>query len=439
VRIGPNLLVELARGPQVDTVGLAAPLMLRLGAQIEAPLRELLRARGEQVPEALLQAALPALARDPGILDRLLGSLEAPGQRALLSALAPWPLPGRAERLARLWRGAEEPRLRRLLCEEALVSAPDEGSLREALAALWGLPVVELAARAVPLTLLEPVAARSLLLSLGDPEAEALGSRLAACAGADRAGVEEALAALDDPQELARFGAVLALGACWEDPRAAERLVALAADGADPRGALALGALCRVQHEALEVALVERLRSTEDRGTARLALRCVAARAPEGALLPLLRALRAESPRIAALAALALAPRSLPTASLLKALGRHRYSPCEPLVAPLLWASWPARVGEVARCLEDADREVNQAAVALLGALGPPEAAPALLRALSSHQEDPELILNALELLGPVAWRGLQEFAQAQPEFSRRFALTRRVQLLEQLSQEPPA
>lgn len=432
-RIGPNLLVELARGPTIDPVGLGAPLLARLGPDVGFPLLELLRARPEQTPASLLLASLPVMARHPEVLDQLLDALDTRGQSHLMEALAPWPLPGQAQRLQRLAQG-QDPALQRLALEEALLRA-EPGQLPALLRQHWALEDPAHNATHALLTLLEPQEARALLRTLDDPLAQDTLALLEADAGPTREAVERALEWMERPEQADRVAGVLLLSAHWEDPRAGERLVALANDGTDPRGALALGALCRVQHEAFADVLLARLRSAQDRPPGRLAMRCAAARAPQSVEPHLLRALRAESPRIASLAALLLAPRALPAAPLLKAMGRHRYSPCEPLVAPLLWARWPSLVQEVVDCLDSGDREVSQAAVVLLGGLGHPDSAPGLLGALEREQDDPELILNALEMLGPPVRGALLEFAQQHPEFSRRFALSRRAALLEQLGQ----
>ena len=193
---------------------------------------------------------------------------------------------------------------------------------------------------------------------------------------------------------------------------------------------MALAALVRAGERDTEAAFAARVRAAELTLAERVHLHCVVALRPSESVPLLLRLLRTESPRTAALVARLLAHADFPVRSVLKALGRHRYSPIEATIAPLIWARWADMEAQVIECLSSDDREVVVAAVDLLGGLGSPDCLPALGSRLLVEREEPEPILNALELHGAPAASYLREFAAADPEFARSIGVLRRRDLL---------
>ncbi len=430
VGIGPNLLVEVARNPVLDPAAVLGPLLHRTGPAALGPLAELLRAQPDALPEPLLLAAMPLFAGDPGALRRLLAAVPPAGEARLLGALAPWCAPAALEHMAGCqpadlppeleegwiaalaWRAVTRDDPAALLEEAArwaaLPPSTDPWSLHTRTLALDGAPLAALWQRGPALHLL-PHPAPS-------PEAP------------PRQSVEWALAALDGDDLRAQRLAVRLLGAAQEDPRAVERLIVLAAHPAAPWGWLALAELAREDKGPLEDALVARLRASStpaDLFYGRLALR----RCPRLAAT-LYRLLRAEAAQPVAAAAHLLAAVEVSAEGLLKALGRHRYSPLEAEIVPLLWAQGHRLRPRLVACLQDADREIRQGAVDALGGYGGAEAATPLLERLTPEAESPDSLINAVELIGPPAADALAAFIERRPEVARDLLLQRRLELL---------
>ena len=398
--LGPHVVVELCRGAPPNIYGVCAPLVHRLGAGCSQQLVELLAADADEVPVEIIPAFLPLWAENPEILREAWDSLK-PGPRGhLTDAIIAWDLPA---------------------LHDLRIAALQGGNLN-------AVPV---------LAALDPSvdALRALVLDLGDraPQlARQLAMLLDASAGpaADRGAVDEVLPLIDSTDPVVRRRGLAALLHAGDDPRALERLRLMAADPSDALGGVALVALARSGEPDIEAAFAARVRAAELSVEERVHLHCTGALRPAETIPLLLRLLRTESPRTATLVAQLLAHREYPVRSVLKALGRHRYSPIESAIAPLVWARWPQIEGEVIDCLGSDDREVAVAAVDLLGGLGSRACLPALGARLLGERDEPEPILNALELHGPAAATHLREFAAADPEFARTIGVLRRRDLL---------
>ena len=439
--IGPHTVTEMSRVPALDPAGAVAPLMWRFGAPGCAHLQEVLSSRAEDIPDGLISATLPTLADDAELFSGMVARCEGDGLLKLIQGLAPW-LYDRAVFEAIVEKGEDEAAAI-ALTEIAVRTCKDPGGRQGALMALVkqsagaGAPsreVVTSLLGALPLEALMGADDESLLTDLlGEKEASGLRTFFDGWqSDDDRRIVERALVLVDDPA-LKRVG-VRVLGACMDDPRAVERLVSLAGDPAEPCGTLALLALARAGLGPLEALMAARVRGAWDRGSEVLSLRFAAALAAQEVQGILLRLLRAESQRVASLAARLLAPLDPPLESLFKALGRHRHSAIEPSIAPLIWARWPEVRGWLALGLASEDREVCQAAVDMAGVLGEPRFGEPLLKLMERDEDFVEPALNALELIGAEAAPLLRRFSEQRPELARSFDAGRRLKLMETMA-----
>ncbi|MBH25666.1 MAG: hypothetical protein CMH57_14685 [Myxococcales bacterium] len=442
VGIGPNLLIELMRGPTLDPLVGMAPLFYRLAERIEHPLGELLDNRPEAIPPELLQAALPVFQSTPELLEALYTTSGPEARQRLMEVLAPWaPQAFTRHRREAMERPDTAEAFAVMACAEELL-LPDADPLAvsaRVARALRGNEAQRELALLRAATLPTPT-----LLQVLEEAPDALEPKLLTTLqelldprGAPREQVERALKCVGEEPEAARWSqwvGLIGLGARLDDPRAEARLLQVAEELSHPLGGLALTILAARPPEGLEDTLARRVRLARVTAQERFQLRMVAQRAPEHFEAILLRLLRADSARVVSLAALLLAPNQPPVVKLLKALGRHRGAPHEARVAPLLWSRWPAcRVAGVGALKSD-DREVREAAVAVLGSLGSEEEVPALLGGLGPESESVEARLNAVELLGPAGAERLAECMERDPEFAKSFALGRRLQLLRLLA-----
>lgn len=395
--LGPHVVVEICRGVPPDVYGVCAPLVHRLGPACSVQLDELLETNPDDVPVEIIPAFLALWSEQPELLLDTWDQLPPYGREILARTVLCWDLPNL------------DP------LREAMIASGDHDLL----------PVV--AGRSPDLDALRE--------RVGDQDTELVAQLemlSAACRAdpSDRTPIEEALPLLDSPDPVVRRRGLAVLLQWRDDPRGSERLRSMAADPSDALGGVALAALARAQEPDIETAYAARVRAAELSIAERLHLHCVTAlRAPECVPL-LLRLLRTESPRTAALVAQLLAPTQYPVRSVLKALGRHRYSPIEAAIAPLVWARWPAIEPDIIECLVSDDREVVIAAVDLLGGLGSAACLPALGRRLRDAADEPGPVLNALELHGPPAATHLREFAAANPELAKTVGVLRRRDLL---------
>ena len=407
-RIGPHLLIELTRGTVQDPVGLAAPLMWRWGQDALGPLRELLLAKPAGVSDGLLRAILPVLARYPDALTDLLASLDTPGRDRLVKGIGHWPLPGLPDIVDEVMDSAQtSPMVVSIACRHP--SQFRDAVLRRLVDSLN--PV-------------DPALAQTIcaILDIGTPREEGDIHQV-------RASVEGALRTIDDPGG-DRLGALKILAWHTSDPRAFERVVGLAGDSMDPLGGIALVRIAQLPGSPLEPCLMARLRSAELTLSEQCCLQYALATCADevGGLLQ--RLLRTESPRVVPLVARLLTPHAPTTEGILKALGRHRYSPVESEIASLLWARWPQVEAEVVACVASTDREVALAAIEMLGSLGASQCTAPLLARPMADAEVLEPVMNAVELLGPDALPHLEEFIEAHPELSWMSTIERRRAML---------
>ncbi|MEL6179375.1 MAG: HEAT repeat domain-containing protein [Myxococcota bacterium] len=449
VGIGPNLLIELIRGPMLDPLVGMAPLFHRLGEPIEHPLGELLDNRVEAIPAAFLQATIPVFTAHPELLARLYVASSPAARQRLLTVLAPWtpelvqtihprsPPPVAPQEPTEVERSLAETALAERLLHSLNsptdldiqvrhgLALTEESSHKQALLAAVALPPnVMLQALEEHPGALEPDL-HTHLQALLDP------------AGEPREQVEQALSMMDEPAAYwTTWVGMVGLGARLGDPRAEARLLHMAEDPSQPLGGLALMLLTMRPPEGLGDVLARRVRSARTHPLEPFQLRLACVKAPEQFEAILVRLLRADAARVVSCAALLLAPLRPPIDKLLKALGRHRGSPLEAQVAPLLWSQWPTCRAAVLRALKDSDREVREAAVTVLGALGSPEDVPALLDGLGPASESVEARLNAVEMLGPSGLGLLQECMERDLEFAKSFTLGRRLHVLRLLAQK---
>jgi hypothetical protein len=400
--LGPHVVVELCRGVPPDFYGVCAPLILRLGPGCDQQLFELLEASPDEVPAEIVPTFLPLWACEPSLLRNTWDRLSPERRERLTDVVISWNLPDLDDLRREALAGGAVDALPVLAARD-----PSPEGLRR---------LVEESRH------LAPGVAEQLELLL---DAHAQGP-----SPGDRGAIEESLPLIDSTDLVVRTRGLAGLLTALDDPRAIERLRLLAADPSDTLGGAALAALARGGEPDIEAAFAARVRSAELSLLERVHLHCVAAMRPTQSVPLLVRLLRTESPRTAALVARLLAHSDYPIRSVLKALGRHRYSPIEATIAPLIWARWPTVEAEVTECLDSDDREVAIAAVDLLGGLGSGDCLPALGRRLLAEREEPEPILNALELHGPPAATHLREFAALDPEFARTVGALRRRDLL---------
>jgi hypothetical protein len=401
--LGPHLVVELCRGTPPDIYGVCAPLIHRLGAGCNQQLVTLLTHDPARVPGEIVSAFIPLWAAEPDALLSVWGQVSPEARARIAPHVLAWNLPG-------------ADRVRREALEAGIIDAipatiARQSSLRE---------LIELGGQ---IRRLAPDLAAQLAVLTAAQEGTAVGD------------VELAFPLLDSPDSDARMRGTEGLLADLGDPRAVERLRLMAANPTDALGGLALNALASTSEIDLDAAFVARLRGAELTVAERAHLHLfVALRRPESIPL-LLRLLRTDSPRTAVLVSELLSPFEIPIHLVLKALGRHRYSPIESSVAPLIWSRFPLAEAEVVECLSSDDREISSAAVDLLGGLGSPDCIPALGQRLRDANDQSGPILNALELLGPPAADKLREFSAENPELSQSLGVLRRRDLLLRLGQ----
>jgi len=444
--IGPNLVVEIVRNPILDAFAVVAPLLRRMGPRVEGPLGELLAVKAGQIPEELLLAAIPVFVEHPSILTALLGGASAQAEVRLVEVLSAWGLAPMLEHF-HSGRGLDNPStLERAVLELTVqafsrLCAGDEASVQSLVDLARLLPVVEqeeeppavfAVLAALPWAQMLEVAAE---LGLGGDDVPGK----SASEADSRRYVEDALAAVDSDQPWRRRLGVRALGQVPHDPRAVERLIALARDSTCTVGSLALVELVRHERGPLDDLLAARVRAAELTDREVFYLRLAVMHRPDHFLALLGRLLRADSVRVVSVAAVLLASIEPPLPLILKALGRHRYSPMEMTIAPLFFRQWVRYRGELAGALLSEDREVRQGAVDLLGGFGGPEHVPAILARVVVESDMVDSLLNAVELIGPDGAAGLAAFVAESPEVARNYSLERRLSLLRPAVADPPA
>ncbi len=443
--VGPLLVGQLMRRSPCPDSNVLVPLFHRFGAQTVPGLLDLLREDPNAIPDDLLHAALPLFAAEPALLDGLMVQCADAPRRRLAMATMPWPLPNRRALITAALDDPDPELAAAAMVERAVAlvaSHPhQDDALHKALIALARSALAKESPRLrhqahLMLAVLEPAVVLEALGAEFEDAAAATEAQIVARLilrddPDPRRAVEDALEMIEGRDPLARRASVRALGAFRGDPRAQERLVALAQDLHDPLGALALVTLARAGLGPLEDLLALRVRAANRDAERLFFVRLAAAFSPAAVQQRLFRLLRTESIRAVRLAALLVAPLQCPTQDILKALGRHRYSPIGACVAPLLWACWPQRSDQVQAALTCEDREVRHAAIITIAALGDAHQGDALLGALEDDAELAEPILNAIEMLGaPMASR-LSALARQKPEMEPELGLGRRTQLLE--------
>ncbi len=450
--LGPHLLPEIARTPPPSAI--LVPVLWRLALDVDglASLGELLSSADPLAApalDALALDALPALVSTPGSLDELLAACDDVGRRRLVDALSPWI--GAHDAFDGLREGDFGPALLEAAALRRCAAAPAQerprilqDALSMALSAPWR---GEGGALERGLLIAAPAACALAALQSAPPDAaerHAQALRLVEdlkpdpceeSAAARRLRVERALQWVEDPTS--RRAGIMALGDLTDDPRSVERLVRIAADPADPCGASALVVLARCGQGPVEALLSARARSAALTDEERIHLRLAVALNPEAFGELLARLLRAESLRVASLAAQLAAPLSLTLTQILKALGRPRRAAIEEAVAPLLWARWAEVADALPEALSSDDREVCRAAIWIAAVLGDPACAEPLVLLIERDHDLLEPALNALEIIGPASIAPLSRFSRRHPEQARALAIGRRLKILEALA--PPA
>ncbi|PIV99620.1 MAG: hypothetical protein COW42_10470 [Deltaproteobacteria bacterium CG17_big_fil_post_rev_8_21_14_2_50_63_7] len=198
---------------------------------------------------------------------------------------------------------------------------------------------------------------------------------------------------------------VVQLAANLADPRVHERFFRLIAarESSTEVASTALRELARAGVRDLQPQLNRLLRAPQ-LGQADIdRLRVMALFCPEPAAQALTISLRSETPRVVVRAAeiLCVLPLENYVHAYLKALGRHRYSPLEPILAAPILARWEVLSDKVVEAVEHDDREIQLTAVELVAVYPGPSVVPRLLKVLGNQDYFTEVILNALEVMGP--------------------------------------
>ena len=213
-----------------------------------------------------------------------------------------------------------------------------------------------------------------------------------------------------------------------QDPRAQERLILCVHAG----HALALRELARVDHSDIASFFVRLLRAPLLDDADLEDLRQAVLLRPVTCLPVLSRGLRSNAPRVVlrSIELISVLPNHDSLSPMLKALGRHRYSPLEHhLCAPLL-LKWDDIVAEVFQALESSDREILLSAIELLGYLGDAEAIGPLLDCWKRKPRLSDAILNAIEMIGDEARAPLRAWLDDHPEAPGHYLVRRRIDVL---------
>lgn len=235
-------------------------------------------------------------------------------------------------------------------------------------------------------------------------------------------------AELEEPSAI-----LLELATRLDDPRVQERFIRHAQSD-HGGGALAFRELARNQVQGLQPLLNHLLQSPALSPADMLHLKAAVSLWPEPCLQALSMALRSETPRMVTRASevLATLPLEQHLRIFLKAFGRHRYSPLEPYLAAPILCRWQSLEPHVIEALEDSDREVQVAAIELLGFYGNAEHVSVLMAQWGRVQHLDDVLLNAVELIGPEAAEGFSAAIAAHR--SENVLLTRRQEILRHLT-----
>jgi len=390
---GPQVLPDVRRAAlRHHRASSLFPALIRIQRDLGVhSLRELLYV-DDEVPWVLVAPLIRSVAEQIEAAPTLDGVARAPNCNACLLAALPL--------------FSETPTLRATLREHA----PDLAERLDTLALRYGIDPMPDELLADPRQTFDPLDDKALRVAL--EEAERRDQR--------------------EPQRLLRLTHHL------DDPRVRERMIWWVHTDDHPLGPLAFRELARHGVEPLEPMLRQLLRRPHLDHVDHAFVRGGVALATESCAPVLRVALRSETPRVVLRAVewLSAWPIQQHVVSLLKALGRHRYTPLSgPLAAPLL-GHWHEVHDLVRAALDDEDREVKLGAIEVLGPFGTAEDAEALLALWDPRNDLRDALLNVLELLGP----------QVIPALSRRLSdidddpdsqlLRRRLQLLQHLDGE---
>ena len=412
-------------------------LVLRFGERADERLLEVVTSGGGKEVEHLLNAILILVGRKPRLLAEMVEGCDPEMERRLLSLVLPWCCA----------RTVCESALNNQvtadvgLVELAVSSLGSGGGVRELSRILkvalevghCSADLLQAASAGIPLTDVETRLDEDLMVAVWGPEVFGrVRSLLGRLKDEDRRAVVEEALCLDAVPGMGS-AAISVLSVCLDDPRAAERLVSMAGDPDDPLGAHALLALAISGFGPLDSLMAARVRGAEASQVEVLQLRLAAVWASSQTTDVLVRLLRAESPRVASLAAILVAPLKPPLESVAKAMGRHRNSSIERSISPLIWSRWREFQGWLPKGLSSNDREVCLVCVDLAAVKGDYCLGEELLAVLERDQEFLEPVLNALEKSGPLVAPTLRRFVQNRPDLARAFAVGRRLKIIEEL------